>query len=339
MILSLAQRASLRPTIPRIPILFGSIRSKSLKGTVRWLAAWICLTTFAAGEPNPVVASNQKFLENNNVRIGVDLSSGGSVFWFSEFPGNRNLLNHADRGRFIQQSYYGKPDGSRWVEKPWRWNPVQGGDYKGKPAKLLEVRDSGRTLYVRSIPVNWAGGEDLQDCRMEQWITLEDQIARIRFRFTYHGKDTHPPTHQEMPAVFVDHALAELVTYKRDAPWTGQPISKESPGWPNEYWKAPENWAGFIGPDGRGLGVFFPGSDRITTYRHPGPDGPQGAGCSYFAPIRTLSITPGLVIEYTVYLTIGSSDEMRARFKSIALKVVGEKSTPAPDRPLGDHTD
>ncbi len=63
------------------------------------------------------------------MKIGVDLSSGGSIFWFSELPGDRNLLNHADRGRFIQQSYYGKADGSMWAKKPWHWNPVQGGDY------------------------------------------------------------------------------------------------------------------------------------------------------------------------------------------------------------------
>lgn len=276
------------------------------------------------GAPNPEVASKQKFIENGKVKIGVDLSSGGSIFWFSELPADRNLLNHADRGRFIQQSYYGKPDGSLWVKKPWRWNPVQGGDYKGKPAKLLEVKETEGTLYVRSIPVNWAGGEDIEECRMEQWITLADTMARIRFRFSYNGKEVHPPTHQELPAVFVDLALTDLVYYKGDKPWTDDAVSKDRPGWPNEGRKTTEHWAGFIAEDGRGVGVLFPGTDRITTYRHPGPSGPKGGGCSYFAPIRTMSITPGLVFEYNAYLTIGSTEEMRSRFKPIAQKYLAE---------------
>lgn len=282
------------------------------------MTAWILLASISFAEPVPEVASKQKFLENGKVKIGVDLSSGGSIYWFSELPADRNLLNHADRGRFIQQSYYGKPDGSLWVKKPWRWNPVQGGDYKGKPAQLLEVKESAGTLYVRSIPVNWAGGEDIDECRMEQWITLAGDMARIRFRFSYQGKETHPPTHQELPAVFVDYALPDLVYYKDAEPWTDKPISKDQPGWPNESRKTTENWAGFVGPDGRGLGVLFPGTDKITTYRYAGPPGPKGGGCSYFSPIRTMSITPGLVFEYNVYLTIGTAEEMRERFKPIA---------------------
>lgn len=297
----------------------------------RWIVAWIAgWSAIAFAETKPEAPASEKFLENGKIKIGVDLSSGGSIFWFSEAANDRNLMNHADRGRFIQQSYYGKADGSMWAKKPWRWNPVQGGDYKGKPAKVLESKETGNTLYVRSIPVNWAGGQDIEDCRMEEWITLSDQVARIRFRFTYRGKDVHPPTHQELPAVFVDYALTDLVYYKGDKPWTDDPISKDVPGWPNEARKTTENWAGFTGPDGRGVGVLFPGTEKITTYRHPGPAGPKGGGCSYFAPIRTMSITPGFVFDYSIYLTIGTAEEMRARFKPIALKHLQEAKAPAP---------
>ena len=265
----------------------------------------------------PAAVPKEKFLSNGRVKIGVDLSSGGSVFWFSELPADRNLLNHHDRGRFIQQSYYGKPDGSVWGDKPWRWNPVQGGDYKGKPARVLETREEQGSLYVKSIPVNWAGGEDVGDCRMEEWITLDGKVATIRFRFTYSGKEEHPPAHQELPAVFADFALDDLVYYGGDKPWTGAGLSKERPGWPNESRTATEEWAGYVGPDGRGLGVHFPGSPELTTYRYPGAGGPEGAGCSYFAPVRTMRIEPGFVHDYSIHLTIGTAAEMRARFKAI----------------------
>jgi hypothetical protein len=279
--------------------------------TMRWLIVGLGLV--ANG-----FAAEEKFLENDRVKIGVDLTSGGSVFWFSEKANGRNLLNHADRGRFIQQSYYGKADGSKWVDKPWRWNPVQGGDYKGRPAKLLDSKVTVDSLYVKSVPVNWAGGEDIEDCQMEEWITLDGEVAHLRFRFSYDGTETHPATHQELPAVFVDYALTDLVYYQGKSPWKGGAIKKNQPAWPNEYRdELSENWAGFVGPDGRGVGVFFPGTTMITTYRHPGPEGPKGMGCSYFAPIRTMAITPGLVFEYDVFLTIGTAEEMRERFRVI----------------------
>lgn len=290
----------------------------------------LSLLPLAAAEPAPAAKEKEKFLSNGEVKIGVDLSSGGSIFWFSELPADRNLLNHFDRGRFIQQSYYGKPDGSLWVEKPWRWNPVQGGDYKGKPARVLEVREVKNGLYVKSVPVNWAGGQDIEECRMEEWISLHGKVAKIRFRFTYSGTEEHPPAHQELPAVFVDYALEDMVFYKGDKPWTGAPLAKEKPGWPNEGRNATEEWAGYVGPDGRGLGVHFPGSTHLTTYRFQGEPGPKGGGCSYFAPVQTMQIKPGFVHDYTIHLTIGTAEEMRARFEAARKQAAasGDKEKP-----------
>jgi hypothetical protein len=42
-----------------------------------------------------------------------------------------------------------------------------------------------------------------------------------------------------------------------------------------------------------------------------------------------MSITPGLVFEYNIYLTIGTAEEMRARFKPIALRHLKEDAKPA----------
>lgn len=223
-------------------------------------------------------------------------------------PDGPNLLNHADRGRFIQQSYYGKPDGSKWVDKPWSWNPVQGGNYKGKPAKILESRIKEDSAYVKSVPVHWVTGELLEDCRMEEWITLDETAVKIRFRFEYVGEVVHPPKHQELPAVFVDYSLDTLV-YENDGE-----LVKVVPGWPNERHKIPKSWAAYVGKDGRGVGVSFPGTDEITGYRFKGKAGPRGGGCSYFAPIRTIAIKPGFVMDYEIRLMIGSAEEIRKEF-------------------------
>ena len=66
-----------------------------------------------------------------------------------------------------------------------------------------------------------------------------------------------------------------------------------------------------------GIGVFTPGTSKITCYRYRGPGGPAGSGCSYFAPLREMSLAPGTQAQYEVYLTIGKTEDIRERFKSI----------------------
>jgi hypothetical protein len=275
-----------------------------------------CALLVRGGEHRPKGA----YLDNGTVRLGVDLSAGGSIFYFAESATKRNLLNHRDLGRFIQQSYYGKEDGSTWAKKPWRWNPVQGGGYRGKQAKLLEKKIEKDSLYIRSMPKHWATGADVPDATMEEWIELVGPVGHIRFKFTYSGKEqNHPNRHQELPAVFVDYALPNLVFYKGNKPWTNGALTRVVPGWPNQGQHTDECWAAYVDEKDWGIGVFFPGTKEMTTYRHKGREdpGPKGTACSYFAPVRSMKITPGFSFEYDVYVTIGKVDEIRKRFQKI----------------------
>ena len=96
-----------------------------------------------------------------------------------------------DPGRYVQQSYYGDPDGSDWNGKPWRFNPVQGGDWHGLPSTVLEFKsDSPTTLYAKIKPRHWATGKLLEDVVMEQWISLEGPLAQVKFKMTCTGTIT-----------------------------------------------------------------------------------------------------------------------------------------------------
>ncbi|PAW84281.1 MAG: hypothetical protein B9S33_12090 [Pedosphaera sp. Tous-C6FEB] len=276
-------------------------------------------------------AADWLYLDNGQVRLGVDRAAGGSIGFFGESATGRNLLNHYDKGRFIQQSYYGAKDGSDWNGKPWRWNPVQGGGWRGEPARTLAFTNTATSLYARTLPKHWATGVDLPEVTMEEWIELHGRVAQVRFRMTYSGATNHPPAHQELPAVFADFALTNLVYYQGGAPWTGGALTRRVPGWPNEYVKQlTEHWATFV--DGRdwGLGVFFPGTTEVTCYRAAGKPGPAGSGCSYLAPIRTLAITNGFKLDYSVCLTLGTLGEMREKFRSLAEEL---KQKPAAREP------
>ena len=267
----------------------------------------------------PYFKPDAKYISNGIVKLGVDMSAGGSIFYFSEVAKERNLLNHNDKGRFIQQSYYGEPDGSIWSGMDWCWNPIQGGGTHGEPATVLASDIGSDQLYVKTLPKQWSTGADVPEALMEEWITLEGNVAKIHFRMSYTGTIEHPKAQQELPAIFVDADLPNLYYYVGDAPWTNAPLSTHIPGWPNEYMERDEDWSAYVDNKGWGIGVYTPNTTHITCYRFTGGNttGPSGSQCSYFAPLQFWQVTPGLVFEYDVYVTIGTLDEIRARFYDI----------------------
>jgi hypothetical protein len=260
-------------------------------------------------------------LDNGTLRIGVDRSRGAAIGYFALSKDQRNLLNHHDEGRFIQQSYYGDRDGSMWASKPWRYNPVQGGSYKGEDAKTLEFRKEKNELYAKVEPLHWANAKPCPEAIMKEWITLDGPLAKVRMRMDFTGPSQKAATHQEMPAMFVDYALPHLMFEKNGE------LVKHAPAILGESLK-PENvsydteWLAFVDDKNFGIGIHTPGSTDAVTYRHTGSGstGPNGSACSYVAPIRTIHLETGTVVEYEFHLTIGTLDEIRARFATLAKK-------------------
>jgi hypothetical protein len=268
----------------------------------------------------PQAKHDWRYLDNGIVRVGLDLRAGGSVGWFSR-TGSENVLNTYDKGRYLQQSYYGSTDGSLWSKQPWRYNPVQGGGWKGEPAEVLDFRmPSTTSAYTRTIPRHWATGLPTPEMAMEQWTELDGAFVRIRCRAQYRGETTHTPQHQEMPALFVHPAYDTLVT----VPTVGGALDRRQPGFPNESARTPEAWAAWERADGEAVGLFFPHADQITAYRYRERSGKSD--CSYFAPIRTETLRPGTTLEYTVTLGLGTAPDLRSAF------LKREKETPRPER-------
>jgi len=273
-------------------------------------------TGFAANAPG-MNDAKWVYLDNGQIKLGVKESSGAGIAYLSVSGSDRNLLNHFDHGRLVQQSYYGQKDGTIWAGKPWRWNPVQGGDYKHGAAKVLELKSDKTTLYAKSMGRHWSGCVDLPEVTFEQWITLTGKVAHVRYRMTYTGTNSHPKTHQEVPAVFVEPDLPTLVTYTGNKPWTGDALNISQPGWPNESRNITENWAAYVDKDNFGIGAYVPIASRITCYRFSAGHSSKQGACSYFAPIIDLAITPGTVFEYDLYLTLGKPEEMRKTFAEV----------------------
>ena len=267
-----------------------------------------------------------EYLDNGRVRVGIDKSRGACIGFFAESATGRNLLNHYDEGRFIQQSYYGAADGSKWNGKPWVYNPIQGGHHKGKRSRLLEFnRDNKKkTISAKIQPLSWASGVSCPEAIMGVTISLDGPLAKIRFRMDYTGKDQSVVRDQEMPAVFVDAELPNLV-YSEDGK-----LKRRVPGWPNQRGKATESWVAYLDDKDWGIGICTPGTETFTCYRFKGDGktGPTGSACSYVAPLRRFSLQKGLSVDYEVILTIGSLAEIRERFASLRRELPARKPSP-----------
>ncbi len=272
------------------------------------------------------------FFDNGHIRLGVNMDAGGAIGWFSHSRSADNVLNSFDHGRYVQQSYYGDKDGSEWNGKPWRYNPVQGGSWKGVAATLLEKRETKDSLYVKTRPRHWASGKDVDDMLMEQWLTLDGGLARLKYRMTYSGKATHAPTHQELPAVFVMPRYHTLVFCGQGQPaWSNGSLARQQPDKDNQIVKFSESWAAWVDAEGAGLGIYFPQSDFATTYRVRD----TGIGdCSYLAPLQTFALRPNLVFDYEVVLALGTVERLRTVFTKLH-----EQAAPPPvklDKSDGD---
>jgi hypothetical protein len=277
-----------------------------------------CLFIASSLSAKPKTDKDWAYLDNGTIRIGVDKSRGSAIGFFALTADKRNLLNHHDEGRFIQQSYYGDADGSKWGKKDWRYNPVQGGSYKGEDAKTLEFWQKNNELFAKVEPLHWANAKTCPEAIMKQSITLDGAVAKIRMQMHYTGPSQKAGRHQEMPAMFVDYLLPHLM-FEKDGK-----LVKHSPADLGKNLK-PEGisysteWLAFVDDKNFGIGIHTPGTKDAVTYRHKGngSTGPEGSACSYVAPIRTIKLETGTTIDYEFFLTIGTLEEIRARFDNL----------------------
>jgi hypothetical protein len=258
-------------------------------------------------------AQNLSYLQNDSVRIGVRMDMGGGIASFSLLSPLREILNAADEGRMIQQSWYGDNDGSNWNGRSWCWNPIQGGCWTGVRGIVLASSRINKTLYVKTRPINW-GGCDTINAPMEEWIRLAGRVAHIHFKFVNNGRNNTAFKLQEMPAVFMDYSLRTLVYYKGAAPWTDNAalVRRNAPSG-TQYWfldTLTENWLAYVDGTDWGAGVYTPGTSNFCSYW-------IDQSCAYFAPIRYYTINNGFTLEYDVYVYIGNLSAMRTEFDYI----------------------
>ncbi len=280
------------------------------------------------------------FVENEFIRVGIDLRWGGAITHVST-PGGPNLINSYDLGRQIQQSYYsgpgnyqrqGKRKSPNWAGFPW--NPIQTGDAYHNGSRVVDYHAGDGHLYVKTIPELWPMDNDPGECIMETWITLSSDGPSFsyRARLTNTRSDTaqYLAYPQEVPAVYVNGPWHRLITYNGDKPFSNAAVTElrndHNERWPWINILATEGWTALMNDTGTGIGVCVP----KTMEFHGGFAGRRGNGgassanTGYMAPITREILDHNIVYEYSCTLVLGTIQDIRREAELLASKVLQE---------------
>ena len=291
---------------------------------------FLTLVPFKEAQAAPPRAEPEmSWLENDRIKVGVDLGMGGSITSLIGKPDGRELINNFDHGRQVQMSFYSGPipyaAGGKQPHPAWRqlgWNPVQSGDWAGNSARVLEHRNSGKEMYTRLVPMQWPLDGVEGDCELESWVNLEAQAVHVRCKLTNRREDKtfYAARHQELPAVYVNGGFSRVVTYAGDRPFTGGALSEwVDPGPPWKAFSATEHWAALVDSKGWGLGVWQPATTYWKQGEVPGEAAKLGTrdnATGYIAPVALEHIDHNIQYEYEFRLIAGTVKEIRTQVLS-----------------------
>jgi hypothetical protein len=211
-------------------------------------------------------------IDNGAAKIGMDRAKGGAITWLSSAAYRKNIINSADPGRLIQQSYYAgrnldrQSDGQSKAWSPWPWNPIQGGGV-GSWARVTEfTRLADHTLYAETVPKLWDMPNEEAAALLRQWTGFEPDmpdVLVIRCELVCRRSDDDRwgaarTAHQEVPACYFTRNFSQFKSYLGDGQWRDE---TQPPGPP---------W-GKAGPPRKAIGLLRSrraGCRRLQSRRH-----------------------------------------------------------------------
>jgi hypothetical protein len=301
---------------------FLSSLGTSKKQGVFWILVFLfCLRpnlAFAQGTPNPQFST----ISNGTIDVGVDVNGGGSIGYVAPSQTHGNVVNNHDFGRYIGQSYYSgpRPFGSPAPAYPnWPWNPVSAGDVFGHASQIISFSNDGNSIYVKSIPKQWALNNVPSECTFETSISLENNAVHVINRLVNSRSDMtqFSAFEQELPALYTTGRLFRLFAYVGAQPFTGDTITQiqnSPPSWAK--FSTTEDWAALVDSTDFGLALFHPGQMRFAggfapNGGQPGTGGPLDPPCGYIGGLGREILDHNIVYTYDYYLILGTLTDIR----------------------------
>jgi len=301
------------------------------------LCGWfVVLHSSFAAPPNSKSAAVSRgeellVLDNGTVKIGIDRAKGAAITWLSWVGHPKNVVNSADPGRLIQQSFYAGLRLNRLDEdqskawSPWSWNPIQGGGV-GSWARVTEfTRRDDHTLYGETVPKLWDMPDEEAAALMRQWTGFEPAmpdvvVVRCELVCQRSLDDRWGPAKlspQEIPACYFTRNYNAIKSYLGDGQWRNE---TQPPGPPWGKARPPLNAMACFAADGQGIAVFSPTATQPWNFGPHGggaSDDPAAGPCVHVAPIDRVNLGPKSTYRYRYWLAVGSEARLAERLDSL----------------------
>jgi hypothetical protein len=287
----------------------------------------VCLAASVAGATLVRAQTVDALLDNGTLRVGVSRAYGGAITWLST-NGGGNLVNNADKGRQIQQSYYAgasrKAANQCPAWSPWPWNPIMVGDCAGQASPVLALTNQGGRLYMKAQPMLWDRSNAVSQSFIELWIRFHPTLPHVVvvdnlftcFRDANDEWGGPVKRSQEVPACYFVSALNSIQSYTGKSPWQHDALAT-IPNvfmWtnfvPTEHWAACVNTAGF------GVGIYTPDCTRMNAGKFGSrvTTNTFDSSTMHIAPLVTQAFDHASVYRYRCFLAVGPLADIRSAF-------------------------
>ena len=279
-------------------------------------------------------------VDNGTVKVGIDRAKGAAITWLSSAAYPKNMVNSADPGRLIQQSYYAglrldrQADGQSKAWSPWTWNPIQGGGVASWARVNEFKRLDDRTLYGETVPKLWDMPNEEAAALMRQWSGFEPGlpdvvVVRCEFIAQRTESDRWGPARlspQEIPACYFTRNFSTVKSYLGDGRWRAE---SQPPGPPWGKTKPPKNAMAMFTPGGQGVAVFSPTATQNWNFGPHGggaSDEPRAGPCMHVAPIDRVNLGPKSTYRYRYWLVVGTEAQITVRLDELLKKYSSERA-------------
>lgn len=222
-----------------VDILYGGVVSELYDKSDKTVTARVYNTTFDDGQGNVT----DKTMTLVDYAEQLDERDNGLTATGEESTAV-NLINTLDRGRYLQQSYYGTDEDpyvqGRFNDSPWKYNPVQGGNVAEEASKVIDYEVTDTYIYVKARPLEWEkwsddhvdicnhyvltatgtelahteklyGNDVVSDTYVEAWYYFDDGMIKVRNRKVDYSGLPEATSQQELPALYLIEPLNHFV--------------------------------------------------------------------------------------------------------------------------------
>lgn len=195
------------------------------------------------------IVNDLVWLQNDKIKIGINLKRGGQIAWASLINDTINLVyNGYDGGFQVTLDTYQKKDGytqdgelagSGMSGSPtFSYNVTQGGDYLNHAVTLLDYHQIPNGYYVKIRPIHYPLNAKLSETYIEAWYTLDGYSVKCDYKYTSFRTDGQYEgggfDGGHAPVCFLVNTLTKYKSYTGNKPWTKDNLGIEEGFIPNE---------------------------------------------------------------------------------------------------------